>query len=196
MNVSSFSPQTGVSSLHFIIAHLADGDVIPTNSSMQLIANSNSSNFSRFDFVPQVDITYTAIASTSNNYPFDTYDIQGTFGLVGTDGPLTSNTYLLASIDQWTIDSSLDSGYNGSVIISLHFKRNQIIQFFALFIACLMWALSASALILSSTIWIRHRKVEPPTIAVVGALLFALPAMRNGLPGTPALGKTTAHIRN
>jgi Domain of unknown function (DUF4436) len=53
-----------------------------------------------------------------------------------------------------------------------------------------MWLLSLSAFVLSSMIWLRKRTVEPPTIAVVGSLLFALPGMRNVLPGNPTVGCT------
>lgn len=44
------------------------------------------------------------------------------------------------------------------------------------------------AFALACSVWIRHRKVEPPTIAVNAALLFALPALRNTQPGVPPVG--------
>ena len=137
---------------------------MPSNTSLQLLANSRSQNFSRFDLVPQTDVGFSVISSSSNNYPFDEYLIEGTFELIGATGPLLSHTYLLANVDQWTVDAKLDEtgsdGQSLAVIVSLKFKRNQIIQFFAIFIGCLMWILSASILVLASSIWIRHRKVS------------------------------------
>ncbi|KAJ3218567.1 hypothetical protein HK099_005013 [Clydaea vesicula] len=43
---------------------------------------------------------------------------------------------------------------------------------------------------LAVTLWMRDRKVEPPTIAVTTGMLFALPAVRNVQPGIPGIGCT------
>ena len=50
--------------------------------------------------------------------------------------------------------------------------------------------MSLTILTLAVTLWLRKRKVEPPTIAVSAALLFALPAIRNTQPGVPVIGCT------
>ena len=73
----------------------------------------------------------------------------------------------------------------------MEFRRSGVTVFFALFVGLLMWLLSISALIIAISIWMRERKVEPPTIAVMAALLFALPAMRNSQPGIPGIGTSS-----
>ena len=57
-------------------------------------------------------------------------------------------------------------------------------------VTLIMWALSLIALTLTVTLWFRDRKVEPPTISITTALLFALPAVRNTQPGAPVIGCT------
>jgi hypothetical protein len=53
-----------------------------------------------------------------------------------------------------------------------------------------MWALSLLTFFLSLTPWIRHYKIEPPTLAIANTLLFALPALRDSQPGIPLIGCT------
>jgi hypothetical protein len=53
-----------------------------------------------------------------------------------------------------------------------------------------MWVLSLLILALAASIYLRDRKVEPPTIAFVTGMLFALPAVRNVQPGVPGIGST------
>ena len=74
------------------------------------------------------------------------------------------------------------------VFIEAEFKRSVVTQFFSMFIITIMWVLSLSLFTLTITLYTRRRKVEPPTIAVAGALLFALPGLRNAQPGIPTLG--------
>ena len=66
-------------------------------------------------------------------------------------------------------------------LISVSVYRSFTTRFFSVFIIFTMWCLSGSVLILAITLWTRDRKVEPPTIAVVCGMLFALPAVRNGI---------------
>jgi hypothetical protein len=68
--------------------------------------------------------------------------------------------------------------------------RSATTKFFSLFIAACMWLLSISAFILASSVWFAGGKIEPPTIGLTAALLFALPAIRNTQPGVPSIGIT------
>jgi hypothetical protein len=51
-----------------------------------------------------------------------------------------------------------------------------------------MWLLSLTAFFLAFLIWFNNRKVEPPTVGFVAALLFSLPAIRQTQPGIPSIG--------
>lgn len=196
INVTSFVPATGLAGVRMVIGQVDDrGNYLPfsrNGSALQLVANSRITTFNNIDAIPQIDVSFASIASSSNDYPFDKYTVLGVFELFTVNESFPSYVLLSGAIDSWTVDSEVGGGTDGStaVYVTLNIKRNVIIQFFAIFIAVVMWVVSISALILASTVWIRHRKVEPPTIAVVGALLFALPAMRNNVPGNPEIGVT------
>jgi ABC-type Co2+ transport system permease subunit len=48
-----------------------------------------------------------------------------------------------------------------------------------------MWGLSSSIFVAAMSTFFRERKPELPLIALSGALLFALPNVRNAQPGIP-----------
>jgi hypothetical protein len=95
-----------------------------------------------------------------------------------------------ASVDGWVANATLEQRFlnNGILPLYVDFTRSRTTKFYAIFVGTLMWILSLSAFFISVSIWSRGRKVEPPTIAVAGALLFALPQLRNTQPGAPLLG--------
>lgn len=45
-------------------------------------------------------------------------------------------------------------------------------------------------LVLACSVWMRGRRVEPPTIGFVIGMLFALPSIRNIQPSIPGIGIT------
>lgn len=69
--------------------------------------------------------------------------------------------------------------------------RSATSKFFSIFMIIMMWLMSLFVLTLAVTLWMRGRKVEPPTIGVVTGMLFALPAMRAVQPGIPSIGCTS-----
>ena len=187
INVTSLSTINHQANLHFVVQS--------TGKAFVLSGNSKSASFSPADFNPEVDLPFAVVESTANKYPFDKYVIAGTFVFRNQNGTATfpSHVVMDASIDTWSlIDSGLyDIGtaqdpenqqYVNTVAVYLEYRRGPVLIVFSIFLGLLMWLLSLSAFTMSSLIWLRGRKVEPPTIAVVGALLFALPAMRNVQP--------------
>lgn len=101
VNVTSFLPTTGVASFHMVVYQLVDNELAPRNGSLQLLASSKPTNFSSFELAPQLDVLYTAISSSSNNYPFDEYTVLGTFMLIPASGPAPVSVYLGGVIDSW-----------------------------------------------------------------------------------------------
>jgi hypothetical protein len=87
-------------------------------------------------------------------------------------------------------DSSVPLEIGDTVSCNVKGTRSHTTILFSVFIALSMWILSLTTFILAFTLCYRQRKVEPPTIAVACALLFALPAIRNIQPGAPTIGVT------
>lgn len=130
-----------------------------------------------------------------NNYPFDSYKVV--YDLSATDDgsstTLNNTSFQVAlsltgSLQSWSFANEIQQGSNPlfqSVAVIVF--RSFTTKFFSLFMIGTMWILSSAILILAVTLWYRDRKVEPPTIAVVTGMLFALPAVRNVQPGIPTV---------
>jgi Domain of unknown function (DUF4436) len=189
INVNSLSTINQQANLHF--------KVKSPNQAFVLSGNSKSAAFTAADYNPEADLLFAIVESSANKYPFDKYVVSGSFVFRNQNGSATfpSNVVLDGSIDGWSlIDASLfdigsaedqepeNKAYENTVEVYLEYRRGPVQITFSIFLGLLMWLLSLSAFTMSSLIWLRGRKVEPPTIAVVGALLFALPAMRNVQP--------------
>ena len=51
-----------------------------------------------------------------------------------------------------------------------------------------MLIMMTCALIIGSLVFLGVRKIEPTLVSALGAIIFALPALRNAIPGAPPLG--------
>jgi uncharacterized protein DUF4436 len=58
----------------------------------------------------------------------------------------------------------------------------------------LLLGVSLAMLMLTLSIVVGGRKLEPPIIALLGALLFGFVAFRNTMPGTPPVGSQSNYI--
>lgn len=116
----------------------------------------------------------------SSLYPFDSYSLQ--FEIVATvnnNGTISQIPVLLTTqsvLPLFKIDSTIPSFPDtAEVTAAVHFERSRTAKFFSIFIIINMWVLGCSLFALATGIWIRGRKVEPPTIAACLAFIFALP---------------------
>jgi Domain of unknown function (DUF4436) len=66
--------------------------------------------------------------------------------------------------------------------------RTGAVSFFGLAIYGAMLVMMFSALIIGSLVFLGVRRIEVTLIGALGAMIFALPAVRNALPGAPPLG--------
>nr|KAJ3420561.1 hypothetical protein HK105_005533 [Polyrhizophydium stewartii] len=96
----------------------------------------------------------------------------------------------MMSATSWQADTRFNQQVSPTIEAKIVFQRYWPSRFFSIFVFCIQWILSVIALILSTTLWFRNRKVEPPTIGVIASLLFALPAIRSAQPGAPPVGCT------
>jgi Domain of unknown function (DUF4436) len=67
-------------------------------------------------------------------------------------------------------------------------SRIGAVSFFALAIYAAMLVMMACGLIIGSLVFVGIRKIEPTLVSALGAIIFALPALRNAMPGAPPLG--------
>ena len=133
-----------------------------------------------------------------NRYPFDKYETEmrilaGTPNNFGTSDPIPVSMAIVGTVQAFRFDFRFDQpdgSASGGTVLNFDTTRSITVIFFALFIFASMWSLSFSIFTLAITLWFRDRSVEPPTIGICAALLFALPAIRNTQPGVPPIGCT------
>lgn len=130
------------------------------------------------------DLSLTFSTGDPNRYPFESFgdsvrihaqrDVSSTLST-----PIPLALSFTGYLQGWSITSTAENVGLRDVKLQIQFARSATVKFFSLFVIGLMWILSLTMLTLSVTLWIRKRRVEPPTMAVAAALLFALPAIRN-----------------
>ncbi|KAJ3094801.1 hypothetical protein HDU97_007558 [Phlyctochytrium planicorne] len=139
-----------------------------------------------------------------NNYPVDRYTatdlfIEAEVTNKNATAPLQvpllvtfSASLLTYTVKLIALQDFLSPNNPSYETIVLAFKASRAITtiFFSGLIMTIMWGLSLLAVFLAITLWLRGRKVEPPTIAFSIALMFALPNIRNTQPGSPPVGCT------
>ena len=67
-------------------------------------------------------------------------------------------------------------------------SRTGAVSFFGLAIYAAMLVMMFCALIIGSLVFLGIRRIEVTLVGALGAMIFALPAVRNALPGAPPLG--------
>jgi hypothetical protein len=71
--------------------------------------------------------------------------------------------------------------------LSITASRSTTTLAFSMLLFLVMWLLSFGAFMLT-VCYITFEFLEPPLIAILGTMLFALPAVRNTQPGVPPIG--------
>lgn len=142
-----------------------------------------------------MDIPISFESGSVNMYPIDSFHSTLKIYAFLVDNSTATNTPIpvalifAGALQSWTIKSSLEIQEN-EMNLKIKVIRSATTIFFSIFIILVMWALSLTLLILAVTLWMRKRKVEPPTMSVAAALLFALPSIRSTQPGIPSIGCT------
>eukprot|EP00667_Euglena_gracilis_P014859 EG_transcript_15426 len=182
---------------------------LPKGYSLTVVVNSVKRTYVSGDVLQAQEVnqplTPTTATSSFAFYPFDSYDT--TFLL---NAYLLYNTTLLpmpvcvqvgdtlamfnsqVKMQGMVYEEELSetvNGYASLVYVTSTYTRTAITKFFSIFIVILMWALSAMVFALAiDMLFIRPREPAPPTVGLAIATLFALPAVRNVQPDSPAIG--------
>ncbi|VFU10689.1 DUF4436 family protein [Methylocella tundrae] len=129
------------------------------------------------------------------NYPLDRYDgtlriraIEGKDAAGGISVPLRLRTW--ENIASWEVAMSPRYAAAGDKGLSLHVRAQrpsaQILFAFVVFAGMIL--LAASALTIGGLVFLGARKIEAALTGALGAMIFAVPMLRNVLPGAPPLG--------
>jgi hypothetical protein len=126
-----------------------------------------------------------------NEYPFDVYYFDRYIIRAhnnGTEVPLSMKQ--TGTLQGWKFVFKISNGGQGSsstLKLSIKATRSSTTYAFSILLFSVMWLLSCGAFLLTMC-YITFDFLEPPLIAILGTMLFALPAVRNTQPGAPPIG--------
>ena len=159
-----------------------------------------SINLSGGEIPPPVQLVLDLEGDLSQ-YPFDSYSSalevrlsrvvknpDGT-GTTKSDEPVPTRLAVSAKQHDWAVTSSHGESWDdGAISVSLGARRGGAMRAFALFELAVMIALACIAVAMTYTTLITGRPLEFSMFVWLGAMLFALPAVRNTMPGVPGVG--------
>lgn len=126
-----------------------------------------------------------------NEYPLDHFRAEIALSCFGTG----SNTALPIIVTSWerivgyTVRAtSIATSQPNEIRLGLDVRRTGAIRFFGVAAYGAMAVMALSALTIGTLVFVGVRKIEVTLLGAVGAIVFALPALRNALPGAPPLG--------
>ncbi|MEY2431749.1 MAG: hypothetical protein QOC92_1474 [Acidimicrobiaceae bacterium] len=179
--------------------------------------------FTKGKLMAPTDVTLELFDGQVTNYPFDHHKAQlfaamvlkpasstnassGASGESGTSSSAGSTTtgeetlvpismHVFESLHGFSLDVA-DAGEvdDGTIDATLKADRASSTVVFAVFVMVLMWLLAIGALLLSLSVLVGGRKVELAMFGFLGSLLFAFPAIRNVVPGTPPIGSLNDYL--
>jgi len=147
-----------------------------------------------------LDVTIALTGSRVTRYPFDNYTAPRlviaagapsvTGGSVGGSKAIPLTFELKANLTDFRASAEFlsDATKDPGVAISLSFRRNGAVLLWSLILTLLFWSFAAGALMLG---WIILAHAQPIPVwawAFLAGILFALPNLRGGLPGSPPFG--------
>jgi hypothetical protein len=169
------------------------------------VNSSNASQNRAFDkgrVMSPTDVTLDLYDGSITDYPFDRF---GAELLVAASAPSSTSSDaqtvpvvvdFVGSLHGLKVEESVvgSDTANGVVPIALTISRSQTTIVVASFVMALLVTMGLSVLMVTLAVVLWGRKLEPPIIALPGALLFGFVAFRNVLPGTPPLGALSDYL--
>lgn len=131
------------------------------------------------------------MAGDVSQYPFDSYKALLAVELNTTKGnvPVAMDLTVQAGQRDWLVHPSKLAIQQGKALtVTVGISRGAASIGFALFEMAVMVILASIALAITYTTVIAARPLEFSYFTWLGALIFALPAVRNTMPGSPSVG--------
>jgi hypothetical protein len=147
------------------------------------------------------DVTLDLYDGSITDYPFDRFSSE--LQVAASMPSATSAAQVVpvvidfvGSLHGLKVDESgqTSAGPDGAMSIGITISRSMTTIVVASFVMALLLAMGLSVLLLTLAVLLWGRKLEPPIIALLGALLFGFVAFRNVLPGTPPLGALSDYL--
>jgi hypothetical protein len=134
-----------------------------------------------------------SLRGTVGDYPFDVYDGRMTVSATRTDGGAAQPVELTVwpVMSHWTIELQRAAPMlpdDGGISLSVRIRRPPPFVVIAIAVYTAMGLVGLSGLTIGSLVFLGVRRVEATLTSALGAMVFAVPALRGALPGVPPLG--------
>ena len=141
---------------------------------------------------PVVSVELNLDGGDVTSYPFDAYHadlwIRGTVAGVTTPTPLPIDLTVWERALGYRLHTEIGVGGPGGERLTIGVRRSRAVVLFALVAYAAMFILACGALTIGLLVAFRVRRAEPTLVGALGAIVFALPALRNALPADAPLG--------
>lgn len=131
------------------------------------------------------------LSGSQLRYPFDTYRAELAIGAVAgdqdTQQPLPLDLEVGVALDQFSVDATAQRQENAATV-DLEMQRRAAVIIWVLFFMGLVWCIALGGACVAWFIVVYAK--DPPfwSFPFFAAILFALPTLRAGLPGSPPYG--------
>ncbi|KAJ3084642.1 hypothetical protein HK102_000602 [Quaeritorhiza haematococci] len=157
-----------------------------------LTLGDKENSFKAGAMLSRQEIPIPILEGMPTNYPVDDYRAHfymEASATINNTIPIAALTYSALQLFSFrTTFTYSPSGGGSALLASIHIKRSRMVIGYSIVVIIIMWLLSLSLFTLAVGVWVRKRKVEPPTIAFSVAMLFAIPNVRNAQPGIGEIG--------
>lgn len=144
--------------------------------------------------LPEVTFDFDLEVGNVRDYPLDNYTSTMTLAATeqirdGMDKPLPIHVTAWEGILGFSVKCQPAAVQPpGQLNLQFSISRTGPVAFFGIAIYGAMIVMTMCALVIGSLVFIGIRRIEVTLVGALGAMIFALPALRNALPGAPPLG--------
>lgn len=125
-----------------------------------------------------------------SQYPLDSYvaDLAIVAGNADLTEVIETAAYVPTGVQGWSLSVNSPSSEDGLTNVTMTLSRPFVSVVFISFILFLFVLIATGTVTIAGLVIKRKRKMELGLLGAGTALLFALPSMRNALPGSPPIG--------
>lgn len=144
--------------------------------------------------LPEVTFAFDLDEGNLRDYPLDRYVstmtlAAGEGGQDGAERPLPIHVTVWEGLLGYVVTAQPAAmPQPGSLPLQFSVRRTGAAVFFGIAVYAAMAVMALCALVIGSLVFVGFRRVEVTLAGALGAIIFALPALRSALPGAPPLG--------
>jgi len=144
--------------------------------------------------LPELTYEFDLDGGNVRGYPLDRYVSVMRLAAVeqapdGTEKPLPIHFTAWEGILGFDVKGyATETKVPGELQFQFSFRRDGAVLFFGIAMYAAMIVMALCALIIGVLTFVGFRRIEATLVGALGAVIFALPALRNALPGSPPIG--------